>query len=276
MKRAVGCTALLAFLFLVVSPVAAFNSGAHIYIAEKVYKKLGVPITLDLQYGSIAPDFSTFVTDPSKWDPLAAFQQTHYTYIDLRPYAWTLAQKAFAKGWITHNEQWGADYYAHIAYNGGGGYVTVRAKSLSSATGLPEDFTHFAVEAAVDLLVQRDKDRFLGEKLLLANLLRNREDQNLLIRVFVWRENKTDLLTLVATELTFRGIEYQYARALAGSSPGNIEPLVEFGLSMAESLYGVTLPDNVVRDLLVAAVGICGDYDGVLKAAVNGIYNELK
>jgi hypothetical protein len=276
MKKAISFAVICACLLLVVSPAFAFNSGTHIYIAEKVYKKFWVPITLDLQYGSIAPDFSTFVGDPLKWDPLKAFNQTHYEFIDLRPDAWTFAQKAFARGWITHNEEWGADFYAHIAYNNGGGYVTVRASQLSTATGLPMDFTHFAVEAAIDLLLQEHKDRFLGEKLLLANLLRNREDQNLLIRVLVWREKKTDLLTLVSTELTFRGIEHEYAKALAGSNLGNIEPLVAFGMAMAESLYGVPIEDYVVRGLLNAAIGLCPDYEGVITASINGIYGELK
>jgi hypothetical protein len=276
MNKTLRFAVLLISLLLVVSPVFAFNSGTHIYIAEKVYKKLWVPITLDLQYGSIAPDFSTFVGDPSKWDPLQAFNQTHLQYIDLRPDAWTFAQKAFAKGWITHNQLWGADWYAHIAYNGNGGYVTVRAEVLSGETGLPEEFTHFAVEAAIDLLLQENKDRFLGEKLLLANLLRNREDQNLLIRVLVWREKKTDLLTLVSTELTFRGIEHEYAKALAGSNLGNIEPLVAFGVAMAENLYGVPIDADDVRNLLIAAIGKCGDYEGVITASINGIYGELK
>jgi len=276
MKKALCFMVLSVSLILVVSPVLAFNSGTHIYIAEKVYKKLWVPVTLDLQYGSIAPDLAMFVTDPAKWDPLKAFGQTHYDLIDLRPYAWTSSQRAFARGWITHNEQWGADRYAHIAYNDGGGYVTVKAGYLSDITGLPADFTHFAVEAAIDLLLQANKERFLGEKLLLVNLLRNREDQNLLIRVFVWKENKTDLLTLVSTELTFRGLEHEYAKALAGSNVGNIEPMVEFGVAMAKSLYEVDLPADVVRNLLNAAIGMCGDYNDVVTATTNGIYNRLK
>lgn len=276
MKKALRIAVLLISLLLVVSPAFAFNSGSHIYIAEKVYKKLWVPITIDLQYGSIAPDFSTFVTDLSKWDPADAFDQTHYQYIDLRPDAWTFAQRAFAKGWITHNEVWGADFYAHTAYNNSGGYVTVRAQELSNLTHLPLDFTHFAVEAAIDLYVQEYKDHCLGEKLLLANLLRNREDQNLLVRVLVWREKKTDLLTLAATELTFRGIEHEYAKALTGSSLGNIEPMVAFGVAMAESLYGETLRDIVVRNLLMAAIDLCHDYEGVITASINGVYNHLK
>jgi hypothetical protein len=279
MRKAFCFVALLAGLLLAVSPVSAFNSGTHIYIAEKVYKKLWVPVTIDLQYGSIAPDLVMFVTNPAKWDPETAFDQTHYGFIDLRPYAWTFSQRAFARGWITHNEDWGADRYAHIACNGGGGYVTDKVGMLISGGYVPpeySDFAHFAVETAIDLLLQEHRDRFLGEKLLLANLLRNREDQNLLIRVFVWREKKTDLLTLVSTELNFRVLAHEYARALALSTLTNKEPLVELGVEMAERLYGLTVPAEDVRNLLNAAIGMCGDYNDVVTAAINGIYNELK
>jgi len=47
-------------------------------------------------------------------------------------------------------------------------------------------------------------------------------------------------------------------------------------VAMAKSLYEVDLPADVVRNLLNAAIGMCGDYNDVVTAATNGIYNRLK
>jgi hypothetical protein len=53
---------------------------------------------------------------PSKGHWPDAFEDTHYSTIFL-PFAWwRLDQRAFAKGWQTHNEDWGADFYAHGQY----------------------------------------------------------------------------------------------------------------------------------------------------------------
>lgn len=85
-------------LIFVPSLAHAFNPIAHLYIAEKVFGNQNI----NLQYGSIAPDLSLYVANPEKWP--TAFTDTHYEYIDLRPYARSLTQKAFAEGWLTHNE----------------------------------------------------------------------------------------------------------------------------------------------------------------------------
>jgi hypothetical protein len=108
--------------FLVViatlSPVLgqAFNPAAHVYIASKVARQV-FPFTFDkvnLYYGSIAPDISSYAT--GNW--ANGFCETHYGFTKL-PYAWwNPIQKAFAQGWQIHSEiaPWGADYYAHWAY----------------------------------------------------------------------------------------------------------------------------------------------------------------
>src|SRR5512135_2682775 len=88
----------------------AFNSGTHLYIAERVF-----PFSfdkIDLYYGSIAPDLSLYAPSPlQNWPD--GFEDTHYEVINL-PYAWwNLIQTSFSRGWKTHNEKWGADSYAH-------------------------------------------------------------------------------------------------------------------------------------------------------------------
>ena len=65
-------------------------------------------------YGSIAPDISIYVLKRKNWPN--GFEDTHHNFIDLRTYAFGASQKAFARGWLTHNEIYGADYFAHIEY----------------------------------------------------------------------------------------------------------------------------------------------------------------
>jgi len=110
--RKAGTFLIAITLILAPSFVQAFNPAAHIYIADQVFEYCGRKI--ELYYGSIAPDLAMYVAMPEKW--LTAFDDTHHNYIDLRSYAFGSTQKAFAKGWLTHNEEWGADYYAHINY----------------------------------------------------------------------------------------------------------------------------------------------------------------
>jgi hypothetical protein len=58
-------------------------------------------------------DKDLYIPDDPMWPLGEAFMDTHYYSVDL-PYArWKPAPKAFAKGWKTHNEIWGADFYAH-------------------------------------------------------------------------------------------------------------------------------------------------------------------
>ncbi|MEM3004492.1 MAG: hypothetical protein QXK96_04265, partial [Candidatus Bathyarchaeia archaeon] len=144
-------------LFMIATNAGAFNSGAHLYIAEKVFNSQNI----DLYYGSVAPDIALYA-DQKQW-PLS-FENTHYNFIDLRSYAWGMTQKAFANGWLSHNEAWGADYYAHIenplsnnscATSGMyQGYVAEKACILAKQTGIDEELAHYAVETAVDLLLR--------------------------------------------------------------------------------------------------------------------------
>ena len=130
----------LAVLMISVSAIVgvtsswSFNPLAHIFIAERVFPHYCGNI--DLYYGSIAPDLalSFYVKNPDRWP--TARDDTHHYYIDLRPYARGGVQQAFAKGWLTHNEEWGADFYAHISYEVDGqwiqpGYVYEKAADLA-------------------------------------------------------------------------------------------------------------------------------------------------
>lgn len=271
MKRLIRFRSFLMVMSLISWPslVQAFNPATHLYIADKVFQNCRPKI--DLYYGSIAPDLALYVREPEKWP--TAFDDTHYNFIDLNSYALCLSGKAFASGWLTHNEEWGADHYAHIEYPLGGdkGYVIEKAELLSSQTGLALEFAHSAIETGIDLLLKND-DPKLGEKLLEANLLRSRQDRQLLVKVLIRKENRTDRLTLARAELIFRNLVGQYAGALALPSPKDKEALAELGAKLALEMYGIEISPEEVLNLLNTAIGLCEqDYKAVIDYTIEQI-----
>jgi len=262
----------------------AFNSATHIYIAERVS-----PFTFDkinLYYGSIAPDISLYA-DLAEWPN--GFCETHYKFIELPYKWWNISQKAFAQGWQTHNEIWGADYYAHgtcldcanlgtCLYNG---YVPTQAQALAQFIVFLKDYpelAHFAIEVAIDLLLVDEKDPDLGKDLLKAALFRSPVDFNLMKKVFVGQPigNGTDLETLTSAESTFRNLVIRYALALTLPKPLRMAVLGELGVEVAEGM-GVepgTINSATVQEILKAAMDLCEEtnyYKNTIQPAIDGI-----
>lgn len=270
MKKLLAVVALILSLTVITGfSSQAFNSATHIYIAEQVFPDCGDKI--DLDYGSIAPDLALYVSNQVKWPD--AFNDTHYRYIEL-PNPWGSIQKAFDAGWFTHSEASGADHYAHIEYPLGGktGYVIQKADALMNdprlpAIGLTPDFAHFAIEVAIDLLLKQN-DIHLGEKLLKANLLRSWQDAYLLTKVLVWKERRTDQLTLSLAELTFRSLVGRYATALALPGPMDRKAIVTLGVQLAQEQYGINATAEQLNTVLGIATDLCNDYYEPIKLAI--------
>lgn len=274
MKRLI-IIALVSLIFICISDSHAFNPATHLYIAERVFQSQN----LDLYYGSIAPDMVLYA-DQERWP--TSFEDTHYTYIDLRPYAIGYAQRAFSSGWLIHNEIYGADFYAHRLNPIGNntcategyyqGYVIEKACLLTEQTGIDPEFTHYIVETAIDLLLRNNDDRRLGEKLLNANLFHSFSDWTLLTRVFVWREKRTDLLTLATAELTFRNLINRYAMALTLPDPYNKMALARLGSQLALEMFGIKITEEDAMSILEAAISLCeGDYKDAVDLTISAI-----
>ena len=285
MKRLLklGIFSVVTFLILAPTLTQAFNSAAHVYIAEQVFPDCSRKI--DLRYGSVAPDLALLMP----WETV--FEDTHGDiisgeYIDLRDYAypWSSTQKTFSKGWVTHNEVWGADHYAHIEYPPGTkpGYVILKASELLDMINLPDSIdedakqfiAHYAIEKAIDLLL-KDEYPELALNLLNAVLLRSWQDRFLLVKVFVWKYDRTDWSTLVEKELAFRTLVGRYAVALALSSPSDVTPLVELGKQLAWEIYGIDIPAEVLEEILVAAMRVCSDYKDVIDDIIGYIRDDV-
>ena len=296
MKQIIKLIVFLLVIVAILSPFQgqAFNSATHVYIAEKVATKV-FPFTfdkIDLYYGSIAPDISSYA---SNWPN--GFCETHYQFIKL-PYTWWKpGQRAFVQGWQIHNELrlWGADSYAHgtceylgtcpLAKCTYEGYVPSKAGELADAffyasgnTMLQDypDLAHFAIEVAIDLLLIDNQDHNLGEKLLTAALFRSSEDINLLMKVFVGQPDGigTNRDTLSSAESTFRNLVINYAAALSLPEPLRMGLLGELGVQIANGM-GVTIDSATVQEVLRAAIDFCrSDYYGPVDDAIHGIINN--
>jgi hypothetical protein len=188
--RAITVLGLLAALSISAS---AWAPGTHAYIAGKL--KPGVDPT-NIMFGSVAADINQILSTDQN-SPF--FWATHYGFAGV----WGAAQlmpgetpKVLAFGYVTHNEAWGADHYAHIQsrlypryrnpdprYPGQNGYVWVKAAQLCAvmkgqlqaagmAGGMSEVLLsdpmncHFIVEYAMDLLLKATRDPKIGQKLL--------------------------------------------------------------------------------------------------------------
>jgi hypothetical protein len=257
-------------ILLAVMPVHlhAFSQATHLYIADHVFPDLAQKN--DLYYGSIGPDIDFSVRRPEKWP--TAFNDTHYQFVDLRSFASNPSQMAFTDGWLTHNERdpWGADHYAHIDP----GYVINKAKMITS---LPAEFAHLAIEVAVDVLLKDNEDPQLAEKLLNALQRHSLQDRTLLINVFVSSEKRTDRLTLILAELSFRLYMVQYATALSLPEPDNRQALAQWGALLAQRLYQMKISPDVLLKVLNDAIDLCkDDYKATVDTVIERMKTNLK
>lgn len=263
--------AMLAVATLLPVSAHAFSAGTHLHIAERVFPESSSQV--DLHYGSFAPDLAFFLNKPHKWP--TAFQDTHYD-LDFRPHAKTAAQKSFAEGWATHMEKSGADFYAHITYNGAKGYVIQKEETLVDELGIDPAFAHLAVEVAVDLLIKWNDDPSLGIKLLKAAVKRSPQDRLLLSRVLVHQQQKTDLGTLVSGELLFRAVMMQYAKALSLPFPRDKEALIGLAVQLGAYFYELAVTPEEASAALERALQMCeGDYKQAIADTVDGIRSDL-
>jgi hypothetical protein len=137
------------------------------------------------------------------------------------------------------------------------------------------DFAHYAIEVAIDFLL-RANDPNLGVKLMKATLLRSWLDSRLLLKVFVWKNKRTDSMTLSLAEFAFRNLVWQYSLALSLPSPLDKKALVELATYLAEDIYGISVTPQEVFVILEAAIILCApDYKAFIDYTINEIKGSL-
>jgi hypothetical protein len=132
---------------------------------------------------------------------------------------------------------------------------------------------HFAVEVAIDLLLLKNDDPDLGNKLFGAALSRSQEDMILLSLVF-----SEHVQTLNEGEFIFRDLVFSYATALIVPDEFlRMQALGTLGAEIAAGM-GVTIDSTTVQEILTKAIFLCEQpdayYMNIITEAINGISKE--
>jgi hypothetical protein len=161
-------------------------------------------------WGSGAPDMFNYVFDQALCTGWIS-DQTHGTYANTSLKVWDAAETKFeaslAYGFISHNQQWGADFVAHVSglLNGyeNDGYIIIKARQLLNAPLTPADpqqtfgkafadlgmspdesllVAHVLTEYEIDIRLGNELDPLLGRKLATATRNETGQFPALLIR----------------------------------------------------------------------------------------------
>lgn len=294
-------------LMLALVPAAAlpWDAATHAYIEEHLYKKRGQTDTAVLNnriYGANAMDifnnnftspyleFAAYLHDPSQNNFLKVWEE-----------AVSKEERAFAYGFVGHNNTWGMDSTAHISgitYGRGEGYVIAKALVLAAMIGpvveaqlgvdLPDDvlvnLCHYLVESGVDFLV-RGLDPSIGNKLMAAASSRSEKVSALLVKAYAadfsalvgGPENAA--LFILNAEGMFRASMISYGFAL---TQDNALDLVSAGLASIGAIYLGLPPGSevalapVAKQGISAAMMLCApDFEAELRATTGWVNGNL-
>jgi len=273
MKRVIFVVLLAAFVALATPgrSLQGYGSAGHVYIAQRAL----FTVSSNALYGSMAPDIIGYL--PPQY---ASMFEPNHVYSNLVPKAVTLPEKMFALGWMTHNQVWGADWFAHEK---NGGYAWFKGRQiLDAAAAMGVDLRdldpknadllgHLAAEIAVDMLLAR-RDPLLGMKVYAAAQLRSAAIPN-----FLWQSGAIPIQELaVEGEAAFREFTKQYAVALAFSSPANLDPMAELVAAVAFQQYGTPVDAAMAKAVLGLSIQLCRpDYLPVVEAATRHVQARI-
>lgn len=307
-KVAAGLMVLVVGALLLPSSAFGWGSATHTYFAKRLGNRYGV-MNLQEMYGAVLPDMPNLMLG----HPHQAYlwTQTHYEFMKVVDEAGFGRRKAFAYGFASHNEAWGADLTAHISAitSPGEGYVVSKMNILApwlqpeietflAANGIPHTpevveelalrFADVSVESAVDLLVSRNEDRLVGIRMFLAA-----EFRSWFVPFLLWEAYGMDYvmetgtrpllaaLTILIAEKEFREYMGLYGAILAQEDA--VDLMAEQGAQLAEAMlemeYGiqVDVPSQLMKFALLAGVEVViYDYSVELEATLNYIEEQLE
>jgi hypothetical protein len=306
---------LCSFMMLLItmaSPAAyAWDVATHAYIEEHLYKKQDQADDTILRnriYGSYMIDIFNNDFSPT-YVSLANYlhdpaQDNFMKLWDLTESLERGPQKAFAYGFVSHNNSWGMDSTAHNSgrtFGKGSGYVTAKSQMLAamlgpslSDMGLPlpddvmQDISHYLVESGVDFLV-RSLDPSIGNKIFTAAYTRSSDIPDALVSTY-----KNDLAAIsgltpdtVAEKIIQSEAEKQvylmgYGWAL---TQDNALDLVAQGLALQGLAYfeskGMPAPpqqllEEIAKQGIMAAMWLCaGDFQDEISATTGWVNGRL-
>jgi hypothetical protein len=305
------CSIMLLGVAIVASTAHAWDPATHAYMEERMFKKQGLSdeaILSNRIYGSYMIDiFNNYFTEPyvqfSDYlhDP---GQQNFMKLWDLAKQLETGPLRAFAYGFVSHNNTWGMDSTAHISgitYGRGTGYVHVKAQELSGLIGptfqqlglvlsddVLHDVCHYLVEAGVDFLV-RSLDPSIGNKIMAAAYFRSDEIPGMLVTAY--RDDLSalsglsgDVVAQMITESENAKRQYLMGYGWAMSQENALD-LVAAGLAHQGVAYLASqgyppIPEEVLTPIakqgIIAAMSLCaGDFEGEVRATTGWVNGKL-
>ncbi|MFZ2149415.1 MAG: hypothetical protein WAV28_19560 [Sedimentisphaerales bacterium] len=286
----------------------SWGSATHSYLAKELGHEPGV-MNLQEMYGSVLPDMFNLMFGYEHQDYL--WTETHYQFMKVVEEAKSDESMAFAYGFASHNEDWGADRTAHISsitVNPEEGYVVTKKKILApqlklgimlflNANGIaytPELLEEFAltiadsaIESAVDLLVSQNEDTQIGRRMQVAAKLRSPFVPMLLSRAYAKDFAgeagiivEEAILSIVETEQQFKEYMELYGEILTQENA--IDLMAEQGAQFAELIfeqeYGiiVAVPSALMKTCLLAAIDVVkNDYSEELAATLAYVEGQL-
>ncbi len=221
----------IAFVFFVMVTARAFSwaPATHVYLAEKATGS-NHP---DVHFGSILPDMNQVIF--SKPEIQAAVRQLGHYESD------RVESSCLALGMLTHNEEWGADWYAHQYFlsdtpESDDLYSTVKIRHLEAALGVQPVEAEFLLEFTIDYLLRVDKGPDLGRKMLAGATLFGPARLQMVVDAFAGPlAERVDGLSLDEAEAElrtamrrFRSVTKAYATAYMQDEAAVFEALTAF------------------------------------------------
>ncbi len=305
---AIFCTTILAAA--PVTDAHAWGAITHAYFVNRLGCTGGMPNAQEI-YGSTLPDmFNLMYGSPYE---SYLWTESHYGFMKVVNRCSGRNLEAFAFGFASHNDAWGADLTAHhdARTMPGEGYVIRKVNELVpalkphlvdilTAAGVPDaetiaddaapGLTENFVETAVDLLVKENEDPLIGYRLAIAAQLR---DYHVPYRIFgAYAADFADEFdipfieaakALLRAEKDYRDLMRTYGVIFTMEMSESITFLVQWGAELAgeflkaETGKDIVVSPAVLEDFLYNEVlpRIEPDYGAEIAATLTYLAGEL-
>ncbi len=309
MKTITSSIIIILVLYMTAQSAFGYGAATHTYLADELGSQYGIK-NLHEMYGAVVPDMFNLLFGYPYQDYL--WNETHYEFMKVVDKAHLRIMKAFALGFESHNEDYGADYTAHIcsAIGLGGGYVIEKrdilfpilvpplkqflinqgfsdADAESFAWQIAPVIADSAVESAIDYLVSENEDPYVGIRMFMAAGSRSPLVPLLLFRAYVWDFAQQPSMTfeeaafvIFEAEEQFRQYMMLYGGVLSRADA--LDLMAEEGARLAEIIleeeYGLslTVPAGLMKHCLTEAIGIVqDDYSAELAATLAALEAQL-
>lgn len=304
---------IVSLVVMLSSPAASFawGSATHAYFASHLGSNKNY-VNLQEMYGAMVPDMFNVMFGSRYYDYLRL--QSHEEFQKVMNRAITSNMKAFAFGFASHNDVWGADFTAHRhgCTTPGIGYVEAHVDNLEStfeaailqilhdnnidaeqaktwAKQFAPSVAHGAVETAVDILIKRNEDPSIGARVTAASRFRSPSVPYLLIAAYADHFAKEFGLNIIAAsriiagaEAGFREFSSYYGYMFTKKEADLIQLISSYGASLAQiymkAATGVEIkvPKNAIADMLVHTINeVESSYADEVAATLAYLKNEM-